>query len=560
MKRPYFLLLLIFLLGTFLRFFALGDIPVSLHRDEAFLGYNAYSILETGRDISGSFLPVHLESFFFSPAGYSYLSIPFIYLFGLNQFAVRFASALFGSLTILLVFLIAIHLFEKDKNKQIIALLSSLLLAISPWHVNLSRVAVESTIVVFFISLGILLYLKYIERKKNLILSLSFISFAATFLVYQAPRAFLPTFLPYIALTFGGFKKLVQEKFQVLLYAILIILPVLFILFSPSLSWRIQSLSIFNHPETKLVIQEQLTIDAIQGLPISLSRIFHNKLIGFSSLFLDNYFAHLSFDFLFSDGGFPDRFRIPKAGLLYLFELPLMLFALFALYKRELKIGVFLSGWILISFIGSALTFDDIPNLQRTLIAVPAFSILSGYGAMRLWQSVSNIQYRVFSIKLVRLVAIGYLLFASYNFAYYLIQYHVQGKVYRPWYRQDGYRELVKKVNELLPNYEKAVITSRESASTAFFLFYAIYDPKKFQEETKNVDMRKSDHVSFAKYEFSEEECPLRIDKKINKLTGRKGILYVNSSLCEKEIRGAKLLNAVKRVDNSQVFYIMHVD
>src|SRR3990167_10874805 len=118
---------------------------------------------------------------------------------------------------------------------------------------------------------------------------------------------------------------------------------------------------------------------AIQGLPISLSRIFHNKLIGFSSLFLDNYFAHLSFDFLFSDGGFPDRFRIPKAGLLYLFELPLMLFALFALYKRELKIGVFLSGWILISFIGSALTFDDIPNLQRTLIAVPAFSILSGY-------------------------------------------------------------------------------------------------------------------------------------------------------------------------------------
>src|SRR3989338_6290598 len=166
---------------------------------------------------------------------------------------------------------------------------------------------------------------------------------------------------------------------------------------------------------------------------------------------------------------------------------------------------------------------------------------------------ISGIQYKVSETS-------SYWLFASYNFAYYLIQYHVQGKVYRPWYRQDGYRELVKKVNELLPNYEKAVITSRESASTAFFLFYAIYDPKKFQEETKNVDMRKSDHVSFAKYEFSEEECPLRIDKKINKLTGRKGILYVNSSLCEKEIRGAKLLNAVKRVDNSQVFYIIHVD
>src|SRR3989344_9151444 len=100
MKKHYFALGLIFLLGVFLRFFILGQVPVSLHRDEAFLGYNAYSILKTGRDISGSFLPIHLESFFFSPAGYSYFSIPSVALFGLSEFSVRFASALFGSLTI----------------------------------------------------------------------------------------------------------------------------------------------------------------------------------------------------------------------------------------------------------------------------------------------------------------------------------------------------------------------------------------------------------------------------------------------------------------------------
>ena len=78
MKKIYIFLSLIFLLGAFLRFFAIGEVPVSLHRDEAFLGYNAYSILVTGRDISGHPLPIHLESFFFSPAGYSYFSIPFI--------------------------------------------------------------------------------------------------------------------------------------------------------------------------------------------------------------------------------------------------------------------------------------------------------------------------------------------------------------------------------------------------------------------------------------------------------------------------------------------------
>lgn len=103
MERSAFLVIIVFSIGIILRFYNLGEVPVSLHRDEAFLGYNAYSILKTGKDMSGNFLPIHLESFFFSPAGYSYFSIPFIALFGLSQFSIRFASALFGSLNILLI-------------------------------------------------------------------------------------------------------------------------------------------------------------------------------------------------------------------------------------------------------------------------------------------------------------------------------------------------------------------------------------------------------------------------------------------------------------------------
>src|SRR5579885_2151410 len=114
-RNKYIWLIIIFFIGCTLRFYGLGEYPYGLHKDEAFLGYNAYSILKTARDITGNFLPLHLKSFLYSPAGYSYFSIPFIALFGLSVFSVRFASAFFGSLTILLVFFLTVELFHEYK-------------------------------------------------------------------------------------------------------------------------------------------------------------------------------------------------------------------------------------------------------------------------------------------------------------------------------------------------------------------------------------------------------------------------------------------------------------
>ena len=72
--------------------------------------------------------------------------------------------------------------------------------------------------------------------------------------------------------------------------------------------------------------------------------------------------------------------------------------------------------------------------------------------------------------------------------------------------------------------------------------------------------MRKSDHVSFSKYEFSEEECPLRIDPETGRLTGKADLLYVNSGLCDESIPGTKLIDTIKRIDNSTAFHILQVD
>src|SRR6266404_9311757 len=90
----YITLGIIVLLAVLLRLWQLGNVPPSPDWDEAALGYNAYSIMHTGRDEYGKFLPVVLRSFDdYKPALYAYLTIPAISVFGLDTFAVRLPSA-----------------------------------------------------------------------------------------------------------------------------------------------------------------------------------------------------------------------------------------------------------------------------------------------------------------------------------------------------------------------------------------------------------------------------------------------------------------------------------
>src|SRR5512141_1077338 len=105
MKRTLYWLIGILMVAVFLRFYQLGSIPASPDWDEAALGYNAYSILKTGRDEYGKFLPLVFRSFDdYKPPLYIYLTVPMVALFGLNVFAVRLSSVLLGTLTVLLTY------------------------------------------------------------------------------------------------------------------------------------------------------------------------------------------------------------------------------------------------------------------------------------------------------------------------------------------------------------------------------------------------------------------------------------------------------------------------
>ncbi len=555
-QRSSWILLCIFTIGVLLRFYRLGDVPVGFHRDEAFLGYNAYALYKTGHDISGQPWPLHFSSFLFSPAGYSYAAIPAITLFNLSVFAVRLPSAIFGAMTVLVFFFMVRALYREHEQRTIIALVSSLLFAISPWHVNLSRTATENVMVVFFIVLGVFLYLTWLRKPRFIVLFCSFISFAGTLLLYQAPRAFLPFFIPLLLLTWKRKKAL---PVTASLFILTILLPLLFILSSRELSLRLRTVSIVSTQETQLTIDEQIREDGTRGIAPLFSRGFHNKFTAYSFTFLKNYFAHFTFDFFFTDKGFPDRYRIPGMGLLYLVELPLILMGFMSLFRHKNPEKIFIFGWILLSFIGSALTFDDIPNLQRTLIALPALSIVSAHG-------IIGVVDRMKSKGQKRYKNAGIMLAFSANILFYLHQYYIHQLVHRPWYRHEGYKELVTKVNALLPRYTKAIITDRESAPTIFFLFFGRYDPARFREDILVASDQSIDRRNFASYEFTQEECPVReetitdpVSEKQTKLfVGEPEILYVIFGTCKIPI-GARLIDVVKRSDGTTVFQIASV-
>src|SRR3989338_344065 len=105
MPKFNWILIPVILLAAVLRFYQLGQNPPSLDWDETAHGYNAYSILKTGRDEYGYKFPLYFRSFDdYKPPIYTYLVVPAVAIFGLNDFAVRFPSAFRSSCRFVYVF------------------------------------------------------------------------------------------------------------------------------------------------------------------------------------------------------------------------------------------------------------------------------------------------------------------------------------------------------------------------------------------------------------------------------------------------------------------------
>jgi len=270
------ILFAIIFLAAILRFYNISNLPPSLGWDEAALGYNAYSLSIDGRDEFGRRLPLdYLESFGdFKPPMYSYLALIPVKLFGLNEFGVRFPSALFGTISVLLTFFVVREVFRNDG----LALLSSLFLAISPWHIMLSRGAFEANVASFFIILGTLLFLIALKRKP-VFLVFSAVSFALSLYTFNSARVFVPVFTMTLGLIF--LKELLKIKKELVLsiiVGVIILIPLANFLFSSQASLRYKEVNIFSDSNiVKISNQEIANITSKQITDIQAIKSRHTK-------------------------------------------------------------------------------------------------------------------------------------------------------------------------------------------------------------------------------------------------------------------------------------------
>ncbi len=543
MKTKIFLVLII-LAAFFLRFYQLGQVPTSLHADEAVFGYNAYSFLETGRDEFGHFPSLVLEAFGdFRPALYTYLTIPTVAVWGLTEYAVRFPSAVFSLLTVVLLYFLTQKI---TKNKEI-SLYSTFLLAFSFWHLDLSREASEKVVALFLVLLGLFFFLLFNEKTKKRDLFLAFLCWFLSIHFYYAPRFFLPLFL---LLIFFFFRKSLFKKgriFPISLALILLASIFYFSFFFKGSAVRFEQLNIFTHPEVRLILEEQIREEPAGTNPLVV-RFFHNKVTNYSLGILRKYGEYFTLDYLILDGGQPPRVAIPNVGLLSLVELPFLLSGIYFLFKEKKNWAYFLFCWIVIAPLPAAFTVDETPNVYRSLAMLPALNITTAFGFFKIKNLVVKIKRKAL---LPFLLLIGGLFFL--NFLYYSHQYYIHQRFHRPWHRQYGYKQLITSVTQLYPDYEKILVTKGHGAPYIFFLFYQKYDPAHYQSLGSPRD---PDYGGFDKYIFIPRDCPSQ--EKENALQEEK-TLFIDRGECE-ERPYAQVLETIYREDKTPAFHLVDID
>lgn len=180
----FLLLLLVIGLGLWARIYQFWEVPGDINQDEAFAGYEAYSLLLSGKDSHGYAFPVYLTAWGSGMnALNTYLMIPFVALFGLHTWVIRLPQLIVGCLSIPVT-----YLTMKRLSDGRMALFTTFFLSIAPWHIMLSRWGLESNLAPGFLLFGFYFFLKGVDNPRFFLLSallygISLYSYATIWLV-----------------------------------------------------------------------------------------------------------------------------------------------------------------------------------------------------------------------------------------------------------------------------------------------------------------------------------------------------------------------------------------
>lgn len=437
------MMIAVLLLATFLRFFNLGATPGGLYVDEASIGYNAYSIMMTGRDEYGKNFPVLIKSFGdYKASVYTYLLIPVYKVFGMNMVSTRSVSALSGVVTVLFLYLL-IKLLTGNKR---LAIFSALVLTISPWHILLSRAAVESNLALAFMVVGLWAFFKYTKGAKVFLMPAA-VATALSFVSYHSERIILP--LLYLGLGWY-YRKIIFKKSDLkrsiggLTAGLIILIPTLLVLNTPAFFVRARQVSVLGA--------------STGGSWVAL------------------YAAYFSPKNLFGTENFVPRDVYPDVGPFLIWQLPFLFLGIIKFIRsktddwKRLMILLLIISPLPASFVGEPF------GMVRALPLVIPLSVVIAIGLdefLKKWKSHTTL-----IVVLLVLWSLGRIYLSAFKLNDY----------YRYQYWDSGVDKVVAEINKL-PDKNVQVDGWRAEVYSQL-LFFLKYDPAKYQADNgiKNLN------------------------------------------------------------------------
>ena len=465
------ILVVILALATTLRLFNLSTNPPGLNWDEVSMGYSAYSLLQTGADEWGVKYPLLFRSYgeWKSPV-YIYLLVPFIKIFGLNAWGVRLPAALFGVLAVYLTYLIGRRLYG-DK----VGLWAAFLLAVSPWHLMLSRPGYEAGVALMLLLLGVYLLILAVDQRNLKYWVLSAIAFGLGPHTYNSAKIVVPIIVVY--LVFMLRKKIVLKNL-IVFGSILVIFatPLLLNLSSGRAQGRYKQVGITTDAEVTTNFYEyRKTFPA----PAIINRIIFSKYSYFVVKGLENWASYFSPTFLVMQGGPRPQHSIPYRGVLYFSEMVLIFYGITAMRKyRGLakSIPILL---IAIGFIPAALTKDSF-HVLRSIMTLPGWQFLAAIGLVELQNKKFKYLKFVYRLLIIEIIIFLFTYFLWYPKAFA-----------KDW--QYGYKQAVEYAQRHKDQYHDIIFTKWYGEPQLFVAFYGKLDPVEFQKD--NIQLKRYEEL-----------------------------------------------------------------
>ena len=372
------LLAIILFLALFFRIFLIDKVPPSLSNDEVDYIYEAYSLAKTGRDVFGKEFPLSFVTDQKMSPVPVYFTALFLTFLPLNSFSGRFPFALLGTVVVLLTYLVARELFKKTDYLPLIA---SILITISPWHLQLSRIAYDANWALFFYLLAVLLVLK--EK-----VFLSFGPFLLAYYSYHGTKIlFWPLIFFLVWYKFKFFKKNKKRLFTFLVVNLIIFFSFYFVGREGKGLERTREILFFEKKQAaEFINYERRTSSA----PSLVKKIFNNKPLYYFRTIKERYFAY--FNFLFNNGEESGLYSLWFRGNQYFIDLLFFVLGFYYLFKKQKRKARFLSLLLIISVLPSALSVGKSSFGTRSLVGLPFLIIVIAFGIEAFLKSLNRSQ------------------------------------------------------------------------------------------------------------------------------------------------------------------------